>query len=87
MPAQVRYLYQADRSLIGCMPVWHDAAYMEQQLRAQFGMLLGETPPAKVAVCDDWKCTYCVFYHACGGPQRQNDTSQKVELPACQPAA
>lgn len=69
--AQVRYLYQADRSLIGAMPVWHDDVYMQQQLTAHLSMLLGETPPEKVAACDDWKCTYCVFYHACGGPVQQ----------------
>ena len=65
-------MYQADRSVIGSMPVWHDQVFMQQQLSAHLSMLLGQTSPEKVPVCEDWKCTYCIFYHACGGPMRES---------------
>ena len=67
---QVSYIYQADRSVIGMMPVWHDETYMQQLLAAQLSMLVGEKAPEKVPVADDWKCSYCIFLHTCGGPQR-----------------
>ena len=44
---------------------------MQQQLSAHLSMLTGQSPPGKVPVCEDWKCTYCIFYHACGGPTKE----------------
>ena len=70
MHMQVNYIYQADRSVIGTMPVWHDGAYMQQLLAAQLSMFVGERPPEKVPITDKWKCSYCLFLHTCGGPQR-----------------
>ena len=69
-PVQVSYIYQADRSVIGTMPVWHDDAYMQELLAAQLSIFVGEKAPEKVPVADDWKCSYCLFLHACGGPPR-----------------
>ena len=63
-------MYQADRSVIGSLPVWQNETSMQQQLSAHLSVLIGQSPPEKVPVCEDWKCTYCIFYHACGGPMQ-----------------
>ena len=76
---QVRYMYQVDRSVIGSLPVWHDQVFMQHQLSAHLSMLLGQTSPEKVPVCEDWKCTYCIFYHACGGPMKEGNPCETLE--------
>ena len=76
---QVRYMYQADRSVIGSMPVWHDQTVLQQQLSTQISMLLGRAPPEKVPIWEDWKCAYCIFYHACGGPMKES-TAHEISI-------
>ena len=73
VPLQVRYMYQRDSSLLGTTPVWHDDAYLQHCLELHFSMLLGDKAPEKVEICDDWKCSYCIFYHACGGPKQEKN--------------
>lgn len=79
-------MYQADRSVIGSMPVWHDQMFMQQQLSAHLRMLLGHTSPQKVPVCEDWKCIYCIFYHACGGPMKESDPLEPLKQETVQEA-
>lgn len=81
---QVRYMYQADRSVIGSMPVWHDHVHLQQQLSTQLDMLLGRVAPGKVPLCEDWKCTYCIFYHACGGPMKERTAHEIYNRSAVQ---
>ena len=75
---QVSYIYQADRSVIGFMPVWHDDAYMQQLLAAQLSMFMGRRAPEKVPIADDWKCSYCIFLHTCGGPPRMRQERETM---------
>lgn len=65
---QVRYLWQEDGSLLGTISVWWDPDIMQRQVSAHLAMLCGVTSPEKVLPEQDWKCSYCMFYHACGGP-------------------
>lgn len=70
---QVRYLWQEDKSLLGTMSVWWDPDFMQRQISAHLAMLCGVMAPRKVLLEHDWKCSYCMFYHACGGPSRAAD--------------
>lgn len=66
----MKYLWQEDGSVLGCMDVWWDAEFLERQVNAHMAMLAGEAAPAKVLPEHEWKCGYCMFFHACGGPLR-----------------
>ena len=63
-------MWQDDGSLLGCMNVWWDSDFMQRQIRAHLAMLCGITAPEKVLPEHEWKCSYCMFYHACGGPSQ-----------------
>jgi hypothetical protein len=73
---QVKYLQQEDGQLLGSFDAWWDPDFTQRRVAAHLGFFTGKNPPAKVAKQDDWKCTYCKFYHACGGPYLCGGRSQ-----------